>query len=496
MKKLDKRTEFERQWEEAFKEAEMSPPEGLWDKIDAGLSRDEAGYFKKRAFLFKMLAAASVVFALGVGLFSLNYYTNQNPQSLITESSEKVDGMTNKGSQDTVIERDQVENGEVISGSNESALSESFENSIDPQITKSDKSGITQSNNALANNSKSHEEDLTFFTSDDNVSVSPLTEETLITDSEQVRENEYFGFNELTSFGVISKITDEDIYVIDHIYSIPIMPRGASKIKKEKETGVYLAGLDFSTGRFDPNFRQGQSLFASTGYSAVSDARVESVNDKLASFNTSSKDFLLVRSAGQENKPQIALSYGANVGFKITNRIVIQTGLAYRKASTSISTTGYIEEAGSDSKIPIVASHQYQFGNLSAVSRIPETSLQNQYEFASIPLETGYIVLDKKVNVTLLAGISSEFFLNNKITDDSNLLETISNSNEDASPYKSVYFNGTLGTMLGYSFAEKYQIMIEPSYRFAVNSFTKDEFYLNSYPSSFMFTFGVAYNFK
>ena len=95
-----------------------------------------------------------------------------------------------------------------------------------------------------------------------------------------------------------------------------------------------------------------------------------------------------------------------------------------------------------------------------------------------------------------MAGISSEFFLNNQIEDKSNYLETLSSASGDGSPYKNVYFNGSLGTMLGYTFARNYVITLEPSYRFAVNSFTRDDFYLNSYPSSFMVSFGVAYNFK
>ncbi|MCK5207842.1 MAG: hypothetical protein KAQ79_07475, partial [Cyclobacteriaceae bacterium] len=287
---------------------------------------------------------------------------------------------------------------------------------------------------------------------------------------------------------------DEMIYEIDHIYLIPIMPKGSSKKKKEKETGLFLAGLDFSTGVFDPNFQQSGS-YTNSGITAA-DTRVESVNNQLASFNTANKDFLVVRSSGREAEPEIAFSYGANVGFKVARRIILQTGIAYRKANTTTTTTGYVEEIGSNTRIPIVASYQYQLGGLSSVNRISETNLSNQYEFASIPLRAGYVFLDKKFNLTLMAGISSNFFLNNQIVDKSDYLETLSSSPGDGSPYKSVYFNGSLGTMLGYTISDNYVITLEPSYRFAVNSFTRDDFYLNSYPSSFMLSFGIAYNFK
>ena len=78
MKNLDKKTEFDKQWEEAFSDAEMAPTEVVWDRIDAAMSKEEAGYFKRKAFIFKMLAAACIAFALGVGIFSINHYLNQD----------------------------------------------------------------------------------------------------------------------------------------------------------------------------------------------------------------------------------------------------------------------------------------------------------------------------------------------------------------------------------------------------------------------------------
>ena len=313
---------------------------------------------------------------------------------------------------------------------------------------------------------------------------------------EQEVQRNVFRFGDLASKGIDADMTEEDLYEIDHIYLIPIMPKGASKIKRKPENSRFLAGLDFSTGVFDPNFQQGGGTFASASGTTFADARVESVNDQLTSFNATNKDFLLVRSAGQETKPEIAYSYGANFGFRISRRIILQSGIAYRKANTTTTTRGYFEDPVNNTQIPIVASYQYQLDGLSAVKRTAETDLNNQYEFASIPLRAGYVFLDRKVNLTLMAGVSSELFLHNRIGSNNSDFETLSTSSGEGSPYKRVYFNGSLGTMLGYTLAKNYLITVEPSYRFAVNSFTREDFYLNSYPSSFMVSFGVAYNFR
>ncbi|MCK5703079.1 MAG: hypothetical protein KAI29_18080 [Cyclobacteriaceae bacterium] len=475
MKNLDKRTEFDKQWEDVFKDTEMAPSEGVWDKIDSVLSKEEAGYFRKRAFLYKLLAAASIAFALGVGLFSINYYLDNNTEQIAIQ---KNDGSENLNA---------LENDHPVTS--ESYAENKGKETADSQI--SNKKEIYSGDVILAQ--AENQEEIS-EKSESKTSVLISNENYTPLDNIDDHARDFFSLSEIGAIGISLNSRDEMIYEIDHIYLIPIMPKGSSKKKKEKETGLFLAGLDFSTGVFDPNFQQSGS-YTNSGITAA-DTRVESVNNQLASFNTANKDFLVVRSSGREAEPEIAFSYGAIVGFKVARRIILQTGIAYRKANTTTTTTGYVEEIGSNTRIPIVASYQYQLGGLSSVNRISETNLSNQYEFASIPLRAGYVFLDKKFNLTLMAGISSNFFLNNQIVDKSDYLETLSSSPGDGSPYKSVYFNGSLGTMLGYTISDNYVITLEPSYRFAVNSFTRDDFYLNSYPSSFMLSFGIAYNFK
>lgn len=487
MKNLNKITEFDQQWKNAFSDAEKAPPEGMWDKIDSQLSKEEAGYFKKRAFLFKLMAAASIAFALVIGSFSINHYLNQNDDNVVVEQLSE-----NKSSEQLSQLPGQMDEIEKDGNSR-----------IGDEISSTE----LLDKNIPASNAGDRKVDHTFIVlNEDNDSDHELVSEGIIEGQDDANNGMEYNsghqtrsmteFSELFGKGINTSSEDEMIHTIDHIYLIPIMPRGASKNKKVRESGGFLAGLDFSTGLFDPNFEQGNNVFASTAGANIAGARVESVNDQLAPFNATNKDFLLVRSAGQETKADVSYSYGANFGFKVSRRIILQTGLSYRKSNATTTTTGYIQDAESNAQIPIVAAYQYQLSGLSTVKRVDETSLNNQYEFASIPLRAGYILLDKKINLTFLAGISSELFLNNQIGSTENDFQTLSSSAGDASPYKSVYFNGSLGTMFGYSFAKNYLITVEPSYRFAVNSFTRNDFYLNSYPSSFMVSFGVAYSFK
>ncbi|NJN25063.1 MAG: PorT family protein [Cyclobacteriaceae bacterium] len=504
MKNLDKRSEFEEQWRNVFEDAEMAPSEGIWDKIDSALSKEEAGYFKRRAFMFKMLAAASIAFALGIGLFSVNYFIDQDHSNVAltsehTISSEQPDGLNADHSHADDVQ--QLESSPEASDADTpikgSTLSNQQGETAHMPGPGANEQFADVSNEVLAASGQSESlEGMSAPASQEFGKQPILTSDLNNTDESATREVQSHAV--LASIAPGGIIAENHLYTKDHIYLIPIMPKGASKLKKldNDRSNEFLASVGVSTGLFDPHFEQGGGVMASNGYSALEDARVGTSNSQLSSFNTSNKEFAMVRSSSKENKPEVSVSYGANVGYRLGRRILLQTGVAYKRANTSTTTTGYIKEADGDTKIPIVASHQYQLSGLSSVGSISETELKNQYEFVSIPIKAGYVIIDRKMSLALMAGASGEFFLNNKIVDKSDYFETLSTSSGEGSPYKRVHFNGSVGTQVGYEFARNYHITIEPSFQFAMNSFTKNSFYLNSYPSSFMVAFGVAYNFR
>ena len=476
MKNLSEKSDFDRLWENAFSEAEMAPSDHVWDRIDASLSKEETGKYRKRVFIYKLLTAASIAFAFGIGGLSLNYYFQNDNLAPLTLNNTTPSVLPPEEQADITANSESPR-----PNSNEIKKDDVFENPI--QTSKN--SG--QSGDMVS------------------TSLATLVQESQAGDNAQttiktgiIAARQINSVRALNPLGIESSDSDMDILAMapEHIYMIPIMPRGSSKKNRETDDMNFIAGLDFSTGLFDPNFGQTSSAVFSNSNGFTAMANAGKFNDQLASFNTVNKDFLAVRESGKKTSPEVSFSYGANVGFKVSRRILLQTGIAYRKSNSTTSSNAYIEEVSSGKRIPVIASYNYNLMGLSVVNSMNETSLTNQFEFASVPLRAGYLILDRKLNLTVLAGVSSEFFLGNKITGGGNFLESISETKGESSPYKDVYFNGSIGTMLGYSIFGNYNITIEPGYRFAINSFTKDNFYLNSYPSSFMLAFGVTYNFK
>jgi len=476
MKNLSEKSDFEHLWENAFSQAEMAPSDHVWDRIDASLSKEEAGKYRKRVFIYKLLAAASVAFALGIGAFSLNYYLRIGTPALTSDNTNSTELLNDKNSNTAP--------GNSLQSPQQNQDNESFALNSEKQELLNDLTGQT-------NNGKEKSLIPAILNQQETTTL-----QTAISDESRKSRQTYFvrGLNPLG----IDTETDLSLVAMgpEHIYMIPIMPRGASKNTRQSQEMNFIAGLDFSTGLFDPNFGQSTSPALSSNPGIAAMAGASRFNDQLASFNTVNKDFQAVRDNGKETNPEVSFSYGANMGFKVSRRIILQTGIAYRKSNSTTTSSAYIEDVSSGKRIPVVASYNYSLEGLSAVSSMSETSLTNQFEFASVPLRAGYMILDKKLNLTFLAGVSSEFYLGNSITGGGDFLESISEAQGENSPYKDVYFNGSVGTMLGYTIFGNYNITIEPGYRFAINSFTKDDFYLNSYPSAFNLAFGVTYNFR
>ena len=69
---------FENEWQGAFQNASVQPPQRVWDRVEVALDTPAGGMNSKKGLLVvQLLVAASVAFALGVTSIGY-YYANQN----------------------------------------------------------------------------------------------------------------------------------------------------------------------------------------------------------------------------------------------------------------------------------------------------------------------------------------------------------------------------------------------------------------------------------
>ncbi|MEQ9413892.1 MAG: hypothetical protein RIF39_08675, partial [Cyclobacteriaceae bacterium] len=84
-------------------------------------------------------------------------------------------------------------------------------------------------------------------------------------------------------------------------------------------------------------------------------------------------------------------------------------------------------------------------------------------------------LVDRKIGLQLNAGVSTDFFLNNTLKDDSGLTESYTQSAGDGSPYRSVNWSGLMGLELSHQLADRYQVALVPGIRYALSSVLKDD---------------------
>src|SRR5690606_3506550 len=112
------RQKFEESFWKSFEDAEVQPSEKLWMNIELDLARGERSRMRKRLTFFKLLAAASVVF--GIGLAGTGVYLLSIDQSTTTELAARQDATEPVDSRSDAAERAEPRSSESASASPDS----------------------------------------------------------------------------------------------------------------------------------------------------------------------------------------------------------------------------------------------------------------------------------------------------------------------------------------------------------------------------------------
>ena len=456
MKNTNKRSDFEKEWHDAFEGAEMQPSEDLWTKLDAHLANDKADNYKKRILYYKLIAAASVLLAILVGLST--YIKDDISSNPVISNADK--GTTSKTDKETNALADNTDNNSHELLIDDPAEEETMENGIAA-------AGVFENKN-ISNDDKPLADKNDIFKQ----TVASATNE----DPDK-----------------IDKLGWQDIKVYHHVYTIVNRHEiPAFEIIEEQEESPLWAGVKFSSGVFDPNFTSGSSsLFGIASSDALAPEYLNTVPTR-AGFADSRREI------EESSDPGLTFSFGFNFGLRLSKRFILQSGFAYTENTSSSNTSAVIDEQSSAKTYPLhVSNYHLQELNLSDVRIVSDKiSVNNRFEFVSIPVKAGYILLDKKVSIVLSAGLSTDIFLKNNMSDKGDTFSELTIQPGSASPYKSFSWNGLASTQLLYNFSDSYSLALEPSYMISLTGLTKGDYYYKSRPRAFSVGVGLRYHFK
>lgn len=491
------RRKFEDSFKDAFVGAEVSPPDGVWTNIELDLEKADGNKIRRRLIFYKLLAAASVAFALcfaGLGYYmasekavnlkegiaenssqpSANTSEVQAPLINKEEMTDKTPAPTNSEGTEALTARNRVtEKRADVQQHTESNLLSDRPNRKDREAVKS---GIATGKSTAPRNATVEESNN--FIADGNHGVTPVVPPALT--SEMKSDAGKNTVRSLPSFYTARKPE----LLFNKSEPDPGMLLLAKLADEEKQ---------YAASDARENEKKSEKLWTSVGFAA---GAFSSVNSSVTP--TSSNALLTSSNSTVANKQAsasgIAYSYAINVGTKLSNRWVLQGGVNYMIQSSDYTATNVVGgnnfsslKAESINALDNISQSPLTSGSNSLgllAATVPYT-VNNSVKFFSVPVQAGYLVVNKKFGVQLNAGISTDLFLQNTITPEGGSLDKTTQGRGEDSPYRSFNFSGLMGTEFTYRFGQFYRVALNPGLRYPFNSVFKDEIGVQSMPLTF-----------
>lgn len=195
------------------------------------------------------------------------------------------------------------------------------------------------------------------------------------------------------------------------------------------------------------------------------------------------------------------LSYGVAVNYSVNKKLKVRTGI--NSFSVDYNTNDIMFFQSSDARMmknidPTVRGSIIQIVPLKNVNPFfnrneveQNTGILNQkMGYIEMPVELSYQLLNKKLGVEIIGGMSTMFLNKNEIYLEA---EGMNIKIGEASNLNAVHFSTNIGVGLNYGFLKKFQARIEPTFKYQINTFSRDS--QNFKPYIFGIYSGISYNF-
>lgn len=430
--KNQEKGKFEDAWQKAFDGAEQAPSESVWLGVEQSLNKTATVVMKRRVVFYQRLAAASVFFALLLGGLSTYFISDSG--------YEKTRGLTERNTN----------------------TNQSNEEKTNP--TQLDKEKIAEENNVENNEVKASKENVSEIPSVNSVAFVPdnshrsVAKEASAKDffqpeiekGKQLVARNYPSL--LTTIPALTIELEGSMREVTIARKLPAMPAVFMDSKKDKKAKENLwASLGASTGNYSP------SLGGGTVSSPI----------QIRNYTTAGSSSTLSSASSKGS----VFSIGMNIGKRVSEKWVLQGGVSYLNQAIGY-TSNIVALDANNTALASVANYAGSKAFSSVVATSPyEINSTNQ--LISLPVQAGYLLVDRKFGLQLNSGIATDFFLQNTLTDKSGQLDSYSSAANSDSPYRMVSWAGLFGSEVSYKIATQYRISVVPGLRYSINSVLK-----------------------
>lgn len=449
------RQRFEENWKSAFENAEQSPSDRVWWSIDTALTNAEGGSMRRKVVFYKRLAAASVVLALALAGSTTYYLLNEKGTELAVANNQQTT-TANNNQKETAAENLTTTANNTL----ENTTGQVSRESEVGQVIAKPNGNYTQLQ--LVNNQ---------------IALADAEEKSNYTDANQAalfsifKLNAYDPLAQQYATDLHPKSNVREVTIVRKLPAMPASMMADSRKKKSADKENLWAAVNASTGSF-----------GSTAYNDNSQNFL--MSNQVSSFNNLVSASSKVRSKGS------AYSVGVNVGTRLAERWVLQGGVSYLSQNLGY-TSNFAALDANNSRMAIVSEYTGVKQNI-ALSPTSPYEINSVNELVSIPVQAGYMFVNRKFGLQLNSGVATDMFIRNTLTDKSGQLSSFSESAGSDSPYNTFSWTAIGGTELSYKIGSQYRISVTPGFRYALTPMLKSS---TESASPFMWDMGFRFRY-
>lgn len=454
MKKLENR-KFEDAWKDAFSDAEADPGESVWSNIDSRLSHADTGKMRRSVVFYQRLAAASVIFAVMVVGASIFFLSDNGSEKIAIRKSVN-EGVSKEA---TELKKAEAQNELDEGRSNSTETTQSYSNAKEENHT--DHGNLSGANPTASGTTKGgfnknvvsvDGKDTAYFLlkgDQQNILSNEVGELIAINqDKAAFVEQRLLNYPSalakmLSKETILTSQPADEVVGTRRLSSVAIQSVASARRKKYDDENWW-ASIGGSAGSYNPQFgsSSSQQLFSAYGQNGSFAATAAPVNNSASSGSS--------------------YSYGMNVGKKVAPRWVLLTGVNY--LTQTIGYTSNLASFSSNKAQAFVA--DLANGPSSSLTVTTPYEINSINEFVSVPVQAGYLVVNRQVGLQFNAGVASDFFIKNSLVNPSGQLA----SSSENSSYQSLNWTALMSTELSYKVSTHYRVSLVPGMRYAFNS--------------------------
>ncbi|CAN5264853.1 hypothetical protein BH09BAC3_BH09BAC3_23180 [soil metagenome] len=450
------REQFEEQWKNAFEGSEAAPSDKVWLSVEGSLANAQNDVNKRRVVYYQRLAAALLFLCAASALVIFRQADETSTQTIANNTVK------------------QSPEHEHVTTLNKSTVRE--EVVIPPKpLTTSDNSSAQRTESKWQSKGQSNRDKLStakqYRIGKNSIAVNSTSTETLtiFNESSVVPDS-------ATASGVISSNVNSAALIITN------ENEKQKPLTEEEEKAIVKKMLADAGVSEQDNTEEKKIILKNPAWISVGASgggyttQAEGPSSSAILSNFASQSNLLASGAYDQtigtNKPAslgTAYSFGFMVGKPLSKRWLLQTGLTYvnRRSDYESNIIANGDQVFSPQIINSSMSSSYSFTNAYAIS--------STTEFLSVPVQVGFVIIDKKIGWILNSGISGDVFLKNTLVDKSGTYKLVSQSDGDGTAYRTVSWSGLASTEVTLRLSEHYRFALVPGLRYSITNIVKDE---------------------